>query len=148
MEEFQKVIRELTELFTEMTTVATIKLNAARNKQLSALEECMTKEQASSLRLKGLDKSREEKQEQLGYGGMSFQQILECAPEDQREELLALFDGLSREIQMYQQVSEDAACIIEVNARQLQKQIDAQEGRIYTNNGAGPAKNHVTDRSV
>lgn len=149
MKEFRQIIIDLTVLFRELTELAKIKLNASRNNQIAAIEECMTKEQSLSLRLKGLDKAREKKQEELGYGGMSFREILEKVPEEEKEELFVLFDSLSREIQMYQQVSEDAACIMKINERQLQKWIDEREGHIYDNNGAEAAdKSRVTDRSI
>ena len=149
MNEFQKIIANLIILFREMTALQNIKLRAARDKHIAVIEECMTKEQAMILRLKGLDKERQEKQEALGFGGMKFQEILKHLEGTQREELLLLFDELSREIQMYQEVSEDVACIIKVNLRQLHKGLEGQGDKLYMNGGKEEDKgSHLMSRSI
>lgn len=149
MNEFSKILEELITLFQELTSIENIKLNAGRMNQVSAVEECMTKEQSLIMRLKGLDKAREKKQEELGFGGLRFQEILERSSGAEKETLLMQFDSLSREIQMFQEVSEDAARIIEVNIRQLDKEIQKREGQLYENSGKELKQdNHMTDRSV
>ncbi|KMZ54341.1 flagellar export chaperone FlgN [Dorea sp. D27] len=149
MNEFSKILEELITLFQELTSIENIKLNAGRTNQVSAVEECMTKEQSLVMRLKGLDKAREKKQEELGFGGMRFQEILDRFSGAEKEELLRLFESLSREIQMFQEVSEDAARMIEVNIRQLDKEIQKREGQRYENSGKElKQEKHMTDRSV
>lgn len=149
MNEFKGIIENLIQLFEELTALETVKLNAARINQVSTIEECMTKEQTQILRLKGLEQARERKQEEMGFGGMSFQEILLKVTDDEREELLPLFDTLSRGIQMFQEVSEDATRIIEVNLRRLDKEIQSREGQVYVSSGRGQAEErHMTDRSV
>ena len=149
MNEFSKILEELITLFQELTAIESIKLNAGRMNQVSAVEECMTKEQSLIMRLKGLDKAREKKQEELGFGGMRFQEILNRLSGPEKEALLMQFDSLSREIQMFQEVSEDAARIIEVNIRQLDKEIQKREGQLYENSGKEMKQDkHMTDRSV
>lgn len=149
MNEFKKIIEDLIALFKDLTALETVKLNAGCNNQISAVEECMTKENSFILRLKGLDKAREQKQQELGFSGLSFQEILEKVPYEEQEALLLLFDALSREIQMFQQVSADTASIIEINLRNLAKEIEARHGQIYQSTGTGQAEEqHFTDRSV
>ena len=149
MNEFAKIIEDLLVLFRELTALESIKLNAGRTDQVSAVEECMTKEQSLVMRLKGLEQAREKKQEELGFGGMRFQEILEHISGADRERFLGLFDSLSREIQMFQEVSEDAARIIEVNIRRLDREIQRREGRLYENSGKEQTEEkHMTDRSV
>lgn len=149
MNEFRKIIEDLIDLFRDLTALENVKLNAGRNHQVAAIEECMTKENSYILRLKGLDKAREEKQKALGFSGLSFQEILNKVPIEEQEILLPLFDTLSRQIQMFQEVSEDTARIIEVNLRQLTKEIESRQGEIYQNPGAVKVEaGHFTDRSV
>lgn len=149
MDEFRKIIEDLIALFRDLTALENVKLNAGRNHQISAIEECMTKENTFILRLKGLDKAREQKQEALGFTGLSFQEILEKVPLEEQEILLPLFDTLSREIQMFQEISEDTSRIIEINLRQISKEINNRQGQIYQSTGVGDAQErHFTDRSV
>lgn len=149
MNEFRKIIEDLIALFRDLTALENVKLNAGRNHQISTIEECMTKENTYILRLKGLDKAREQKQEELGFSGLSFREILEKVPVEEQEILLPLFDTLSREIQMFQEVSGDTASIIAVNLRQVTKEIHSRQGQIYqSTGGAGAQEGHFTDRSV
>lgn len=149
MDEFRKIIEDLIALFRDLTALESVKLNAGRNQQISAIEECITKENTFILRLKGLDKAREQQQEALGFSGLSFQEILEKVPLEEQEILLPLFDTLSREIQMFQEISEDTSRIIQVNLRQISKEIKARQGQIYQSTGAGDIQDsHFTDCSV
>lgn len=147
MNEFKKLIEDLIALFGDLTALETMKLNAGSTQRISTIEECMTKENSFILKLKGLDKAREKKQAELGFEGLSFQEILEKVPLEEQEILLPMFDGLSRQIQMFQEVSEDASRMIAVNLRQLTKELEGRQGQIYQGT-VGGGHPHFTSRSV
>ncbi len=127
MEQFEQVIADLTKVIQQLTTIAQFKLKAASQKQVATIDECMTKEQALIMQMKGLERKRERIQEELGYGGLKFQELLAKVPLEKRESLLPMFDLLSREIQLFQVISEDAAKIMQVNLREVNKALEAIE---------------------
>lgn len=149
MKEFQKVINKLISLFKEIIPIENDKLRAARENQVSVIEDCMIREQALILKLKGVEKEREEAQKKAGFSGLSFREILEKVPTEQRELLLPLFDELSREIQMFREVNADAGRIIETNLHQIQKAVEAKEGNIYRQDGSAQnSEKYFTDKKI
>ncbi len=149
MKEFQRVIKEMTALFHQFTGVEQVKLEAAAGNHVATVEECMTKEQSLVLKLRGLEKEREKSQKEAGYEGMRFREILASVSEEERKELLPLFDGLSREIQIFQEVSDDAAKIISNNLHMIRRALDEKGGVTYGGDGKNEAEvTHMTSRRV
>ena len=150
MNEFQEVIQKLILLFRDLTAIESKMLEAARGEHIGLLENYMTKEQAFIMQLKGLEKEKDKAQAEAGYKRMSFREILEAQGEEERARFLPLFEELSREVQMFQEVHEDLTVIMEVNLRQINKKLDATEGHIYSDNtltGTSAPKS-VTSRRV
>lgn len=152
MQKFQQVIEELITLFQGLIELETIKLRAAAEKRASGVEECITKEQAMILKLKGLEKDREREQEACGYKDCTFQEILERVSEIEKQSLLPLFEELSREIQMFQEISQDTFRMLGVNIRQIQNTLSKRgglEGTVYSENGFGQKQErHMTNRKA
>ena len=65
--EFISLIHDFIDLFRSLTTVEQQKLDAAVANDLSILEDCMKKEQAFVLRLRGLEQQPSEKVEDEGF---------------------------------------------------------------------------------
>lgn len=149
MKEFQKVIEEMIALFRKFTGIEQVKLQAVRENHVATVEECMTKEQALILSLRGLEKRRVESQQKAGYDGMTFHQILESVSQGEREELLPLFDELSRQVQMFQEVNEDANQILKTNLHVVNREIARRQSGIYGVNGKNKTQEqHMTSRKV
>ncbi len=148
MKEFQRVIEEMISLFKQFTGIEQMKLKAATENRVATVEECMTKEQALVLKLKGLEQEREKYQKEAGYGGMKFREILAAVSDEEREILYPLFDGLSRQIQMFQEVNEDAEKVMSNNLRMIKKALDRKEGGIYSEKGKSETVTHMTSRRV
>lgn len=150
---FIEIIKEFIQLFEALVSVEQTKLDAAVNNKVSFVEECMNKEQAAVLKLKGLEQKREDAQKTLGFEDFTFRQILEHVPEDVHSELSPLFDQLSGLVQSFQSVSDSAKDIIELNLHMIQSAIVSREadapvpsGKGKKDNKNGPA--HFTSRSV
>lgn len=150
---FIEIIKEFIQLFEALVSVEQTKLDAAVNNKVSFVEECMNKEQAAVLKLKGLEQKREDAQKALGFEDFTFRQILEHVPEDVHSELSPLFDQLSGLVQSFQSVSDSARDIIELNLHMIQSAIASREaaapvpsGKWKKDNKNGPA--HFTSRSV
>ncbi|HCT91331.1 MAG TPA: flagellar protein FlgN [Lachnospiraceae bacterium] len=155
---FIAVIRELIALFEGLIPVEQEKLDAAIKNRVSFVEECMHKEQAFVLQLKGLEQRRETQQKQLDMENYSFRQILDQVPDETAVILKPLFDRLSTQIQLFQSINDSARDIIEVNLHvirsALAKQaVEKENAGEETYSASGAKKDthdgkHFTSRSV
>ncbi len=150
--QFIEVIKDFNELFEALLPLEQKKLDAAVKNQVSFVEECINKEQAAVLRLRGLEQRREQVQKSLGMEDLTFRQILEEAPDEINLLLKPLFDTLSQHVRTFQSVTESSKDIIEVNLHNIQQAIknpSAGEG-IYSPQGVpmDSKETHFTNRSV
>lgn len=150
---FIKLIEEFIEFFDELIPIEQEKLDAAVNNRVSFVEECMHKEQAAVLRLRGLDQKREKEQERLAMAGCTFRQILERAPEDAVSVLTPLFDRLSEQVKTVQLLSGNIKDSIEVNLHTIQTALAGNTPGRDTYSASGRkndsnSQKHFTSRSV
>lgn len=150
--DFIATIRDFIQLFDSLNIVEQEKLDAALKNRVSFVEDCMKKEQAAILRIRGLEQKREEAQNQLGMDGLKFREILEKAPDDVSVILRPLFDQLSEQVRTFQSLSSNAKDIIEVNLHMIQSSLasaPADKGTYsQTGNKKDNSKTHFTSRSV
>ena len=73
---FSKIIEEFIALFDHLIPIEQEKLDAAVKNRITFVEDCMHKEQAAVLQLRGLEQKREAQQKLLGMEGYTFRQIL------------------------------------------------------------------------
>ena len=150
---FIAVIQELIALFEDLIPVEQEKLDAAVKNRVSFVDECMHKEQAFVLQLKGLEQKREIQQKQLGMEGYTFRQILEHAPTETAAVLTPLFDRLSAQIRLFQSINSSARDIIEVNLHVIHSALAKEAMGRETYSASGAKKDtrngkHFTSRSV
>lgn len=150
--QFIEVIKDFNELFDALLPLEQKKLDAAVKNQVSFVEECINKEQAAVLRLRGLEQRREQVQKALGLEDLTFRQILEEVPEEVNLVLKPLFDTLSQQVRTFQSITESSKDIIEVNLHNIQQAMKnpaVGEG-IYSPQGApkDSKETHFTNRSV
>lgn len=150
---FIKIIEEFIDFFDNLIPIEQEKLEAAIKNRVSFVEECMHKEQAAVLRLRGLEQKREKEQEKLGMKDYTFRQILEEAPEDVASVLKPLFDKMSEQVTQFQSISDNAKDIIEVNLHVIQSSLAGNSPGRETYSASGKKNdnknpNHFTSRSV
>ncbi len=149
MEEYKRLLKEMINVFNELTSIASVKLESASKNRVATVEECMKKEQPIVMKLRGLEQKREQVQAKLGYEGMQFKQIVAVVNPETREELLPVYEGLSRAIQMFQEINEDVEQMIRLNLREIDKALDRQSDTIYKDKAMDYAKKSSrTDRSI
>ncbi len=149
MNEFKEVLRQLADIIHQITGIEQVKLTAAVSNHVATIEDCMTKEQALILRLRGLEQERERAQEKAGFGGMRFQEILDKVSHEEKEELLPLFGALEWEIQMFREVNEDTNRAMKVSLHMIERAINAKEGNMYGGDGQNMGMpRHMTSRRV
>ena len=150
---FIEIIKELIALFENMIPVEQEKLDAAVKNRVSFVEECMHKEQAFILQLKGLEQKREAAQKRLNMENYTFRQILDHAPDDVVSVLQPLFNQLGGQVQTFQSISDNAKDIIEVNLHVIQSAIVSDSSVKATYSASGKKKDdhdgkYFTSRSV
>ncbi len=148
---FQEVIRQLIEFFDRMIPLEQSKLDVVSRNRVSELEEIIKKEQAEIMALRGLDQRRERLQEEFGWKGMTFQEILKQLPEEQQREAGPLFDELALRVNTFQSVTESSRTIMEVNLHAINQMIARKTGgaRTYGEDGSvQTGTTHFTDRRI
>lgn len=148
---FISLIKELIELFDALIAVEQKKLDSVVNNNISVVEECMKKEQAFVLRLRGLEQQRESIQTAMGMQGMAFREILTKVPQEILDELAPLFQELSEKVRAFQSVNDNAKDAIQVNLYQIQSVLDPSfdGSRFYSASRANaPEETHFTNRFV
>ncbi len=113
--DFQNIILNLTTLLESFTALEKEKLAAVTSKNLEALNACIKKEQVEILKLRGVDKKREEAQAALGYGTLTFQEIIAKLPAAQKEEVSRLYAVLQRATAEFKAVNESVKTALDVN---------------------------------
>ena len=152
--DYGKIIEEFITLFDNLIPIEQEKLDAAVKNQVTFIEDCMHREQAAVLQLRGLEQKREAEQRRLGMEGYSFRQILEHVPAETDALLRPLFDQLSDGVRSFQSVSASAKDIIEVNLHVIQSALASEGPGKDTYSASGQKKdttnnkNHFTSRSV
>lgn len=123
MNEFTTVVEDLVELFKELTQIEQVKIEAVKKNMVSYVEDCMNKEQAAVLKLRGLDKKREACQKDMGFEGYTFQQILDTTTGEEHSRLRQLFDTLSYHVSLFQDTNESARAMLEISLHNINKAI-------------------------
>ena len=130
---FRTVIIELTELFLELAATEQEKLKAITGNNLKGLEESMKKEQVSIMKLKGLEKRREESQAALGLLNMSFKEIIEKLDGEQVLDLGQLYTNLEEALTLFNKNAESAKTAIETNLYSIESALEQLNEKENTN---------------
>lgn len=150
--DFINIINAFIQLFDELIPTEQKKLDAAVDNKVIIVEDCMNKEQAAILKMRGLEQQREQAQKDLGMDGFTFRQILEASPEEHADVLKPLFDRLSQQVTMFQSISESAREMIELNLHTIQSSLAKQADTKSVYSPARKVKKdddmHFTSRSV
>lgn len=142
IDDFLSLIREMIQFFEELINSEQLKLEAVLANNVPKMEECMKKEQVSILKLRGYDKKREQMQEMLSFGKLTFREIIPLVPEVNKDEMAELFSMLNLKTKEYNSISGSLKTAMEVNIHKIDKRLSelkntkiAKEGHIYSNNG-------------
>lgn len=149
MKELCDILREMTALFREFLPLEEEKLKAAQRKQVTFIEDCMGKEQALLLRIRGLEQKRESFLGKKGLQGRTLREIIAEQPEEEKKELAEVFEEFSNAVKTFSALNGEAMKLIQINLHELEKAAKEKEGRSY-GKGKETAESipHLTDRIV
>lgn len=134
MDNVKHIIRQTIAAIEQFTEIEQTKLDAAADENLTTLEDCMTKEQAMIMRIKGLEHERIKWQKDNGCEGLTFKEILDKSSPDEKADLKFLYDSLSERLNLFQDVSKSAEQIIKANLYVVNRKLE-QQGNTYAKNG-------------
>lgn len=128
--EYLALLGKVTKTLEDLTSVEQAKIKAVNDRDLPTVEQCMKKEQAYSLNLRGLDQKREKLMGQLGMRGVPLRSIMEHCPPGAEEETKEAADALRRQYSIFQTASEVSRDTLEIHLHvieELQKHANGGE---------------------
>ena len=153
--DFRSVVGDLIQLLEGFNETEAEKLDAVQKNRVTFVEETMKKEQAAIMKLRGLDKKRESIQKDLGWEGMSFQQILSQVNDVDRKMLQPLFDQLKDSTQKFIATKDSAQKALEISLHHINTQLAkkaVKEDKAYNNKGnekkTGGSGKHFTSTRI
>ncbi len=113
--DFFKLVAQLINLLKILKSIEENKLSAIREKSLTKLDACIKDEQVQVMKLRGLEKKREQLQTSLGYDSLTFRQIIDLLPGEEKKEAKELFNGLQRATDDFNSINKSVKTALEVN---------------------------------
>lgn len=141
-------MEEYIKLFDQFLPLEEEKLQAAEAEDLVKIEQCMNKEQAFSLAIRGIENKREKFLRENGYAGMTLKGIIDKFYPDQNVKLMEVYEEMSRKIELFKSTNDSAMAIVEVrlrnidNAMKFSQRTYDQKGNIESN------EHHLTNIKV
>ena len=138
MEELMTILQETNHFLLEVTQVEQKKYEATLENNVVVVEDCMKKEQALLLKLKGLDKKREKALQNVGKPNATFREIIATFPEEQKMPLDKLFAQMQENLKKYKEVERNAQSALEFNIHCIDKQLEqvqGNKGKMYEGHG-------------
>lgn len=145
MNELKDLLIEMTDFFQKFLPLEKEKLKAAENKQVTFVEECMTKEQAMILKLRGYEKQREDILKKAGLEGKTLSEITQMLSGEEKVQMEAVTEAFSRSVREFHSVNEEALKLIQLNLRELDAVLTEKEQDGVLN---GNIPGHLTDQIV
>lgn len=134
-EEFCSSVRSIIRTISEITTLERDKAAAVAERQHHLLDGYINQEQALMLKLRGLEKKRSQYMEQLGFGQMTFRQILETVSPRELEHLSPLFTELMDTLKVLTDTKTDTDRLIQSKLRELDIFLSGKKGASYGPDG-------------
>lgn len=96
-----------------------------KNHDLDALSQIINLEQAHALKLRGMEKKREQIQLNLGYENLTFKELIEIVPDiEQKKELNNIFNRLSNAIFMFKSTCDANKKNVKLNVHVINREIN------------------------
>lgn len=112
-------LAQLSETLDELTGIEKEKTDAARRDDLTALNECMKREQAIGLTLRSMDQKRMKLLGELGLETAALSDFAAGCPQELRGEARAAAEKLRNSYAIYRSAADLARNTLERNLRQI-----------------------------
>lgn len=136
LEEFACSLELLSDIVKDITLIEEEKATAAAQERHDAMDGFLKREQAYLLKLRGQEQKRLRLAEVMGWGGLTFHQILEQASETQRQRLEPIFDRLDAQVRLLLNTKDTTERIIKVRLREFETLLYKDQGYAYDSSGS------------
>ncbi len=127
-QDYVKLLQGLAKTLGQLAEIEREKNAAAASGDLAKVEDCMKREQAMSLSLRGYDQKREAMLAALGLTGVPLSRLEEHSPEEHYLAVKAAAEELRRQYEIFQAASQAARTTLEVNLRAIERVQTVQAG--------------------
>ncbi len=135
LHDLNDILNALIDFMNNLSILEQSKLDAVLDKNIERLDECMRKQQAQILRLRGLDQKREKIQRELGFQNMTLRQIIYTV---NNNSILPMeqFIALDRATKTFYDLNDTTKKAIELNLHLMDKSnmSHLQDGTVFRNN--------------
>ena len=125
-ESYLKLLQEVGSTMEQLAAVEREKTKAVCAGDLEAVDECMKREQAFSLSLRGSDRKREAAIRELGLEGVKLSRLSTRAPQEIRLEAKQVAEETLRQYELFKTANQVAQSTLECNLREIEKVLAAQ----------------------
>lgn len=142
------LMKEYIKLFDQFQPLQEEKLKAAEAEDLAKLEQCINKEQAFSLALRGIEHKRDKMLKENNQLGMTLKEIIDKFYQDQREEMLDVYEEMNRKMTLFKSTNDSAMAIVQVRLRDIDNTMKFSQ-KTYNENGDVPgSEQHLTNIKI
>lgn len=125
--EYLKLLEGLGRTMDQLAEIERKKTEAVSSSNLNAVEDCMTREQALSLSLRGCDQKRETMLARMGLKNIPLRQLEQHAPEGLEMETKRVANELRGKYSVFQSASQVARNTLECNLRAIERIRERQQ---------------------
>lgn len=136
LEEFARSLERLSDIIKDITKIEEEKTEAAAQERHDTMNDFLKQEQACMLKLRGQEQKRLRLAEDMGWGGLTFRQILEQTSASERQRLQPLFERLDTQVKLLLETKETAERIIKVRLREFETLLYREKGVVYDGSGS------------
>ncbi len=131
IDELIAVLGEIRDLLEQNIPLEKEKLKAVQENKVAVVEDCMLKEQAILLKMRGLEKRREKILKDAGYEGRTLRDLSADLDPDEKGRLQPAIDEFLLTVQNFNSLNEESMKLIRLNLHQIEKAVSAGDGDVY-----------------
>jgi Fe-S oxidoreductase len=133
--EFKALMSEYNELLDGLLQIESEKIKSIAADELDAVGQCMRKEEAEMLRIKGIDSRREKLLKEMGFEGMTFGQVTEASAAVQKKELQPLYTQMKEKTERLQALAASTKNMLESKLIKAEAVMQTAGGTAYGKDG-------------
>ena len=118
-------LNELGQTFDKISELERGKIQAVRDGDLDVLNDCIRREQALSLAVRGADQKRERLMRELGLRDVPLRQLPEICPPEYRAETKQVVDSVRQRYEVLANSRKAARTVLECGLHKLENQLKA-----------------------
>ena len=122
--EVRKTLTDYIRFYSEFLAFEQNKLEAVEQNKLELLDGLVKQEEVFLLKSRGMEQNRIKSQEEHGFADKRLRDLIEIAPDDMKEELLAKFTELNAIVVQLQRTNERCNVAIKARLQAIERAMD------------------------